>query len=718
MTEDDSILKRLSYTFHDEIRDDKGQKISTWDGLKNLSIDTNLHQYILNIITKEVVEDDIIVGAIFVCAMSAYTKIPINIAVAAPSGEGKSYSIGKVLDLFPKNDIISLMGISNKAMLHEEGIDVIVDEAGNRIPLSEILAEMKDEARAIKDRLANETDDRNKRPIERELEDLSDRMEETKKRKRKQITFTGQTYYVQDTPRMEMLDNIMSMLSHDSDMSHYKFTAEKDRKGLGVNTNIIIGSPAFIYSQAIDTSKNPRFEEMSRRFIPINPVMSSKKYYESMKIAGIKRAMPSWYYNETVVSPREKDLARQAIRYLKYKITDVTKHNSLGENDVFIPFRPLILDSFPYSKAIEMTVQNWIIDMICIVTLVNFDRRKKLITPHGITIVSDLEDLGIVIKLLYNSVGGIRPYVIDWYNNVFLKAYEDQHGNIKAGNRNDKVVYENRVAVTVEELFEKTMEVQGKAISHEQLRKKYLWMLENTGFINVFKSMIDQRSNIYEPVLAEIRNTDNSEKTPYIFNRDRLNTRNLTKDQAKECIKYEIQAILNYGFESGKPTNTNKIFDQNNKEISLNDFHDIYFSKMEDYFLLHEEDTDTPTSRSQIRNSFEGNITKELQETTSNDIKNITKVDESLNKYGVFPEKPEVRISASTIEQSSSSNEGNITKPDTATVVEKICPYCNENMKPTGFMDHVIENHAGYSLFPSIDELNLYKTTHGVKRTG
>ena len=42
---DDSELKRLSYTFHDEIRNDIGLQISIWGGLRSLPIDTDLVQF-------------------------------------------------------------------------------------------------------------------------------------------------------------------------------------------------------------------------------------------------------------------------------------------------------------------------------------------------------------------------------------------------------------------------------------------------------------------------------------------------------------------------------------------------------------------------------------------------------------------------------------------------------------------------------------------------
>ena len=46
-------LEKLSYTFHDDIRDETGKEVSTWGGLKVLPIDTDLFQFIIKTVLKE-----------------------------------------------------------------------------------------------------------------------------------------------------------------------------------------------------------------------------------------------------------------------------------------------------------------------------------------------------------------------------------------------------------------------------------------------------------------------------------------------------------------------------------------------------------------------------------------------------------------------------------------------------------------------------------------
>ena len=61
----------------------------------------------------------------FYAMLSAYTSNPLNVKVDAPSGEGKNWVLGKVSDLFPKEDVMNLAGITDKAIFHRAGKTVV-----------------------------------------------------------------------------------------------------------------------------------------------------------------------------------------------------------------------------------------------------------------------------------------------------------------------------------------------------------------------------------------------------------------------------------------------------------------------------------------------------------------------------------------------------------------------------------------------------------------
>src|SRR5437867_8942707 len=82
-------------------------------------------QFCIDVILKEAREETRLVKQIFYVMLSMYSNNPINLAINAPTGEGKNYIIKKVGELFPQEDVIFLAGLSEKALYHRHGILVV-----------------------------------------------------------------------------------------------------------------------------------------------------------------------------------------------------------------------------------------------------------------------------------------------------------------------------------------------------------------------------------------------------------------------------------------------------------------------------------------------------------------------------------------------------------------------------------------------------------------
>jgi hypothetical protein len=82
-------------------------------------------QYPIEIALREARLEDRLVRQIYCCMLSAYTKNPLNLAINAPSGEGKNYVLRTVAQLFPKEDVMFLTGMTDKALFHRAGKVVI-----------------------------------------------------------------------------------------------------------------------------------------------------------------------------------------------------------------------------------------------------------------------------------------------------------------------------------------------------------------------------------------------------------------------------------------------------------------------------------------------------------------------------------------------------------------------------------------------------------------
>src|SRR5919197_3997127 len=99
-------------------------------------------QFCFDTILKEARQEERLVKQLVYTMLSAYTNNPINLAVNSPSGEGKNYVITKVGDNFPKQDIMYLAGMSDKALFHRQGTLVIKNELGEYEPIEDKIAEI------------------------------------------------------------------------------------------------------------------------------------------------------------------------------------------------------------------------------------------------------------------------------------------------------------------------------------------------------------------------------------------------------------------------------------------------------------------------------------------------------------------------------------------------------------------------------------------------
>ncbi len=73
----------------------------------------------LDVVAKEVKQDDRLCRQVYYTILSMYTSNPTNLAINAPAGEGKSYPVKKVAELFPRSDVLFLSAMSDKALFHD-----------------------------------------------------------------------------------------------------------------------------------------------------------------------------------------------------------------------------------------------------------------------------------------------------------------------------------------------------------------------------------------------------------------------------------------------------------------------------------------------------------------------------------------------------------------------------------------------------------------------
>ena len=137
----------------------------------------------LDVVAKEVKQEDRLCRQVIYTLLSMYTKDPINLAINAPTGEGKSYPVKKVAELFPQSDVLFLSAMSDKALFHRPGKLVIKNENGEYQSVSDKIAEIDSEIEDKESEIAMAKNPDLKKGLKSQIKSLQDeKIESDKKR--------------------------------------------------------------------------------------------------------------------------------------------------------------------------------------------------------------------------------------------------------------------------------------------------------------------------------------------------------------------------------------------------------------------------------------------------------------------------------------------------------------------------------------------------------
>ena len=547
-------------------------------------------QFCINIILKEAKEEDRLVKQISYTILSAYTNNPINLAINSPSGEGKTYVIQKVGEKFPKEDVMFLAGMTDKALFHRQGLFVVTNEqTGEHQPLDKMMSEIDSQIEDKELEIARTKDSMLREGLKAFIHSLEEDKKELKKQAKKLIDLSHKVLVFLDSPRPELFNAIMPLLSHDRFEVEYEFVDTNN--GIKTKSNILRGWPAVIFAQAIDYSHYQRYPEIQRRFIITNPKMSTEKYANAVDLICDKFGLPDFAYQAKVVSDLDKEKVREIIDDIKRKMLEICNLVEPGKNNVIIPFIDTIKKSLPKQKAFDMTTSNRLGGFLSLLPLINIDKRPRLAVkrknepsflPQVIPFAL-FEDLQETMHLM-EYANGVRPYILEWYNDVFLETYNAKKYKDSKINSRGEVLTENRIAVTTKELIDKTFEVQNKKLSTQQILQTYIKPLVNENIIDFVHSEIDKRARIYFPVASSPTKYNKlfiSEEMNNFSQQPVMPVEDSTLYPYKEYIISKIQAVLKY---SSDNTLFIEIQNHEGKNITIEEIANQYYTNPEDYF--------------------------------------------------------------------------------------------------------------------------------------
>jgi hypothetical protein len=537
-------------------------------------------QFCYEVIGKEVKLDDKLVRQVFLTMLSSYTQNPINLAINAPTGEGKSYIINKVADLFPRSDVVYLTSMTDKSLFHRKGTLVVKNDNGVYQNIEEKITEMESEIESKESEVLRTSDKNLKQGLNSQIKELQKQNRDVLKDAVKLIDLNHKVLIFGDTPRHKLLEAIMSLLSHDRYEVEYEYVDTFN--GIKTKNNILRGFPTVIFTAAIDYSKYARWDEIQRRFIITNPKMTAEKYKVSIHLKGARFGLPDFVYEATVVSAKEKEKATEIIRGLKDKIQSATENDKPNSTNVFIPFIESIEKSLPNSKASDITTADRLFHYLTIIPVANIDARPRLITKaKGDFLLHTcpfalFEDLVESVYLM--EIGdGVRPYHAQWFNEIFLAAF-----NEKAEPSSKNGIEEESISLTTRELVAATNEIQKRMYSTQQIYENYIVPLINAGYIDRMPSNLDKRSYVFYPVMNAKQKILLEVNNPNNFAHDKkIQVADFAIFPSREYLISKIKEVLRYSYQSNDLT---RIEDHEGKEVSVEELVDRYFSNPEDCF--------------------------------------------------------------------------------------------------------------------------------------
>jgi len=294
------------------------------------------------------------------------------------------------------------------------------------------------------------------------------------------------------------------------------------------------------------------------------------------------------------------------------------------------------------------------------------------------------EDLRESMDLMQYA-NGVRPYILEWYNDIFLEAYNSKTDVDSKVNSKGEELKEKRKAVTSKELIDKTYKLRNKKLSTRQILQNYITPLINENYIDLVESELDKRAHIYFPVLE----TTIATKYIKLF---RLDERNNILQQSKlkvsEPILYpdklhitsKIEEVLRYSSDTGLFV---EVKNHEGNNITTNELVDQYYGTYEDYFELSHSD------RSQEEYLQNGKIASESQGNGQHDIKSSESYEEQ--SKNIFR----------------SSNRNNLIY---------LCYHCGNFQTDSApdYEKHIVKNHHCKPAYPSKAEIEQY----GLKAQG
>jgi len=400
----------------------------------------------------------------------------------------------------------------------------------------------------------------------------------------KMIVLENKIILLLDTTQDSLFNALMSLVSQDT-KDDQKYEYVDTNSSIGTKSNRFKGIPAIFTCQVIDDSRQARYAEKNRRFIHVIPDTSSEKIQTAMDQIGLRYGLIPEEYDAQIVSRDDKKKTKEICSRLVKKLMAHSQHFEPKDSGIKVLFPMTITRSImKYPNDVwGMTVVDRINKYLAVITKMNMDNRPRLIDSENegkFYPISTFNDLKEALELMGLASSTLRPYIVDWYNRVFIPVFtglNDEPFALKSEN-GTIIMKETQVGVNTRQLGEKTAEeMHVPKPSSGYLLNHYLYPLLNLGIVDKVKSVIDGKASIFFPVEEGcIHTLFRDDKDP------RLEVTDPAFNPSRKMLEDSCRTIVEYYSKGGEVCDRKyRLVDHKGNEINPTELVDRYLNNPE-----------------------------------------------------------------------------------------------------------------------------------------
>jgi hypothetical protein len=494
---------------------------------------------IVNIFSKEIKEEHENIRQIILTFLSAWTSNPQNTRILAPSGEGKTYLVTRVVEQFPQENILILAKATPQSFKYTLASKKLVENGPDN------WQDYDDAIKPLNEQMERTKDNKIQQEITKQIRELQDSTCDL-------VDFSNKIIILVDSQSFELFESLKSTMSHDQ-KNIKSFSVNKSKSGTMKGQKFLIrGFPAIVYCSAKDEQKQDTTDEISTRFNTISLNASPKKYRQMLELEALRSSIPDSIYQEQVVSDEEID-------QLKEKIKEIIKNiEEFGE--IFNPYGLEIQKQFRDDAGYRTRQLKILNNNIKLHTLANAKSRPKIVY-NGITSpIATRLDVEEACNLTKESKE-IQPYKIKFFNDYIRLAI------LECG-KETSLIEGTIKSLTASELAN-WISNKGRTTDRQKLQETFLRPLVDHGFLEEYKDPENRSQHVYSLFESYENKEANLEST--LIDASTLDA---------SCLDLFVKRFIEHRYDSGDL----KILDENDNELTPEEL----------LVLLHQIDADTP----------------------------------------------------------------------------------------------------------------------------